>query len=145
MDKTPEYQMLKTPTHAGGVTFRQSCDQTLYLIISSSDGVHCVLPKGHIEPGESPEATVLRELKEEAGVIGEIVDRLSVQCFERPEEKVIVQYFLVRELDSIEPSEKRLLRWENEQAALQLLTFEEAREALRNAAAVVHGWLENKE
>jgi hypothetical protein len=45
-------EMLKMPTHAGGVTFRKSGDRTLYLIVSSSDGAHWVLPKGHIEPGE---------------------------------------------------------------------------------------------
>jgi bis(5'-nucleosidyl)-tetraphosphatase len=136
--------MAKTPTHAGGVTFRRSGDRTFYLVISSSDGGHWVLPKGHIEPGESPEATVLRELKEEAGVMGEIVDRLYMQRFEGPEEEAIVQYFLVRELASTEASEKRSLRWEDEQTALQLLTFEDSRAALRNAAAVARGWLEDR-
>ncbi len=137
--------MKKVPTHAGAVTFRKSCDQELYLIVSSSDGFHWVLPKGHLEPGESPEAAALRELKEEAGVTGEIVDRLPLQCFEKPKEEVIVQYFLVRELGSAEALEKRRLRWENEEAALQLLTFEEAREALRNAAAVVQGQFEDRQ
>jgi 8-oxo-dGTP pyrophosphatase MutT (NUDIX family) len=127
------------PTHAGAVTFRKNGNRTLYLIVSSSDGAHWVLPKGHIEPSEAPEAAALRELKEEAGLVGEIVDRLSVQRFQKFEEEVIVQYFLVRELASAETLEKRSLRWEDEQAALKLLTFEEAREALRNAVTVMHG------
>jgi 8-oxo-dGTP pyrophosphatase MutT (NUDIX family) len=125
------------PTHAGAVAFRKSRDRMLYLVVSSSDGRHWVLPKGHIEPGESPEAAALRELSEEAGVRGEIVARLPIESFEGPEGKVIVQYFLVRELASTEAREKRSLRWEDEEAASRLLTFGEAREALRHAAAMV--------
>ena len=128
--------MLKTPTHAGGVVFRKSKNRMLYLIISSSDGAHWVLPKGHIKSGESPEAAVLRELKEEAGVTGEVVHHLCVQCFEKPEEEVIVQYFLVRALGSTQPLEQREQRWEDEQAALRLLTFDDAQNALRNAVPV---------
>ena len=128
--------MLTNPTHAGAVTFRKSNNRILYLIVSSSNSTHWVLPKGHIEPGESPETTALRELKEEAGVIGEILDRLPVQRFEKPEGEVTVQYFLIRELESTEASEKRSLRWEDEQTALQLLSFEDSREILRNAVAM---------
>ncbi len=131
--------MKETPTHAGAVAFRHGRDRSLYLIVSSSDGFHWVLPKGHIEPGESPEAAALRELKEEAGVTGEIVDRLPLQSFKKPKEEVIVQYYLVREVASAEALEKRSLRWEDEETALQVLTFEEAREALRNAAGVLKG------
>jgi 8-oxo-dGTP pyrophosphatase MutT (NUDIX family) len=127
------------PTHAGAVAYRKSGDRTLYLVVSSSDGARWVLPKGHIEPGESPEAAALRELQEEAGVTGEIVDRLLIQRFEKPEEEVIVQYFLVRALGSTEASEQRSLRWEEEQEALQLLTFRDTREVLRKAAAVLRG------
>ena len=128
--------MLTNPTHAGAVTFRKSNNRILYLIVSSSNSTHWVLPKGHIEPGESPETTALRELKEEAGVIGEILDRLPVQRFEKPEGEVTVQNFLIRELESTEASEKRSLRWEDEQTALQLLSFEDSREILRNAVAM---------
>jgi 8-oxo-dGTP pyrophosphatase MutT (NUDIX family) len=129
--------MANTLTHAGAVVFRPSNDRTHYLVVSSSDGANWVLPKGHIDSPESPEAAALRELQEEAGVIGEIVERLSVQRFTKRNEAVAVQYFLVRELASTTPLEKRILRWEDEQTAVQLLTFEEARAALREGAAVV--------
>src|SRR5712691_7899395 len=113
----------KTLTHAGGVVFRKRDSQMFYLVVSSSDGANWVLPKGHIEPGESPEAAALRELREEAGVMGEIVDRLSVQHFKKADKDVAVQYFLVRKVGSTEAAEKRTLRWEDEQAAVRLLTF----------------------
>ena len=128
--------MTKTLTHAGAVVFRPSDNQPLYLVVSSSDGANWVLPKGHIEPGESPETAALRELREEAGVMGEILDRLSVQHFKKADEEVAVQYFLVRTVGSTEAAEKRTLRWEDEQAAVGLLTFAEARVALLEGAAI---------
>jgi len=125
-------------THAGSITFRQSVNEILYLVISSSDGAHWVFPKGHIEPNESPEETALRELREEAGIIGEIVDRLPIQSFEKPKEKVSVQYFLVKGLGSGQINERRIVRWEALDAALELLSFEEDKMVLRDGAGRVH-------
>jgi ADP-ribose pyrophosphatase YjhB (NUDIX family) len=39
------------------------------------------LPKGHIEPGESPEQAAIREVAEETGIIGRIVGRLGTIDF----------------------------------------------------------------
>ncbi len=107
-------------------------------MISSSNRRHWVLPKGHIEPGESPEAAALRELKEEAGVVGEIVDRLSTYSFAKATERVAVQYFLVRETGSTEASETRSLRWVGREQALSLLMFDDAKAALQEGAAKIH-------
>jgi len=134
---------LKIParlTHAGAVVFRKSGNQTLYLVVSSSDGANWVLPKGHIDPGETAEVAALRELAEEAGVIGEIVDRLSTKNFTRGTQEGVIQYFLIRELGSIAAAEDRTLQWEDEAAALQLLTFAEAKAALLEGAAI---WRKN--
>jgi 8-oxo-dGTP pyrophosphatase MutT (NUDIX family) len=125
------------PTHAGAVTVRQNEKQTIYLVVSSSNGDHWVLPKGHIETGETPAAAALRELEEEAGGIGEVLAELSLQQFEKFDEAVTVQYFLVRQVSTLQGSEKRTLRWETENEALQLLSFEDARSALREGAAVL--------
>lgn len=35
------------------------------------------LPKGHVDPGETPAQAATRELREEAGVEGELVERLG--------------------------------------------------------------------
>jgi 8-oxo-dGTP pyrophosphatase MutT (NUDIX family) len=125
-------------THAGAVAFRDSDSEILYLVVSSSDGLNWVLPKGHIETGESPDVAALRELEEEAGTIGEIVEALSVRQFKkRDRDDASAQYFLIRETGSTESIESRTIRWEGENAALQLLTFPEAKAALVEGAAII--------
>jgi len=57
-------------THAGGVVFRkQGKEETIeYLLVQASkDRSQWVLPKGHIEPGEDPRETAVREVLEETG------------------------------------------------------------------------------
>lgn len=125
-------------THAGAVVFRKRDSQVHYLVVSSSDGINWVVPKGHIDTGESPEIAALRELAEEAGVLGEIVASLSARDFVKTGKAARVQFFLVRETGSTESIENRTIHWEDETAARQLLTFAEAREALNEAATIVN-------
>ena len=131
--------MTKPLTHAGAVVFSKRNDQVLYLVVSSSDGLNWVLPKGHIDPGETPEIAALRELEEEAGIVGEIVVPLSVRDFIKGGKEAAVKFFLVLETGVAESKEDRTVRWEEQAAAQQLLTFEEAREALSEGAAKMNG------
>lgn len=126
--------MKKSLTHAGCVVFQNESGRTLYLIVSSSSGTHWVLPQGHIEQNESPDEAALRELKEEAGVEGEILAPLSVREYRKPQEDVVIQYYLVRMLGFTQTSESRVLRWEEEQTARELLSFEAAQSAVREGA-----------
>jgi 8-oxo-dGTP pyrophosphatase MutT (NUDIX family) len=60
-----------TATHAGGIVFQETEEERLYLLVRPRlSGNEWVFPKGHIEPGESPEQAALREVREEAGVEG---------------------------------------------------------------------------
>jgi 8-oxo-dGTP pyrophosphatase MutT (NUDIX family) len=122
-------------THAGGVVFRNSRGERLFLVVSSSDGISWVLPKGHIEPGESPEQAALREIVEEAGIVGEVVEQLSVRNFIKNGQPALIQYFLIRELGTAAAKESRVLRWENNDDALELLTYAEAKAALVEGVA----------
>jgi 8-oxo-dGTP pyrophosphatase MutT (NUDIX family) len=58
------------------------------------------LPKGHIDPGESPEEAARREVREEAGVDGEPVEKLGDvrYWYSRDRERVmkVVSFFLFR-------------------------------------------------
>jgi 8-oxo-dGTP pyrophosphatase MutT (NUDIX family) len=85
-------------------------------VVRSRDGQHWVLPKGHIDPGESAEQAALREVREEAGVVGEIVaplgtDRYTATRARRAGCEIRVAYFLMRFAGEVPADEERELRW----------------------------------
>lgn len=124
-------------THAGCVAYRTTDDEPLFVVVSSSDGKHWVLPKGHIEPGESPTEAALRELAEEAGVTGRIVAKIGREKYATEKEKAVVDYFLIEASGCRRAEEVRTVRWLNEAAAHTMLTFDGQKKALRRGAAMV--------
>jgi len=60
---------MKREFSAGGVVFKDG----EVLLIKTPSGAWS-FPKGNIEPGEKPEETALREVWEETGIKGEIID-----------------------------------------------------------------------
>jgi 8-oxo-dGTP pyrophosphatase MutT (NUDIX family) len=70
---------MKTVHHrsAGGLVVRGAS----ILLISTQAGRRWQLPKGHIEEGETPEDTAVREVAEETGIIGEVVAPLGIIDF----------------------------------------------------------------
>ena len=124
-------------THAGCIVFKETSEETLFLVISSSTGKHWVLPKGHIDAGEDAVTAGIRELEEEAGVIGEAIAPLPIQEFYKKNKKVIIKYYLTKFIDQHSADEGREIRWEDEQTARELLSFDEAKTALQNALDVL--------
>ena len=62
---------------AGGLIFD---DQNRVAIIarhSRSGHLEWCLPKGHIERGETPQQTAVREVHEETGILGEVIDSIA--------------------------------------------------------------------
>lgn len=55
-----------------------------------------IFPKGHIEPGETREPAAVRELSEEAGILGRTMARREPLTFRGGNEAVRVHYCLVR-------------------------------------------------
>ena len=63
---------------AGGVVVR---GDEVIVIVPTRRGAQgqrvLALPKGHIDPGETPDQTALREVREETGVEAELVEKLG--------------------------------------------------------------------
>jgi 8-oxo-dGTP pyrophosphatase MutT (NUDIX family) len=92
-----------------------------------------VLPKGHIEPGETPEAAAGREVEEEAGVRAEVIARAGKSDYAVGGEPVRVVYFLMRYQGETERQEDRAIAWRPYEDALRLLRFDDTRRILTQA------------
>jgi len=121
-------------SHAGGVVRRTRNDELEYLIVAASDDPSVwVLPKGHIEKGETPEAAAVREVREEAGVRAVIVARAGESEFDVRGKKVRVIFFLMQYEGEIARTESRGLAWRRYDEALDLLHFDSNRRILEQA------------
>ena len=66
-----------TEESAGGVVFFHEDGMVKVILISRENDLVWCLPKGKLENGETKEQAALREVKEETGVIAEIVAPLK--------------------------------------------------------------------
>ncbi len=71
--KRPPSPVASEQHSAGGLVVRG--DEVL--LIATAGGRRWQLPKGHLEPGELPAQAAVREVREETGVTGRIVEPLS--------------------------------------------------------------------
>ncbi len=123
-----------SPSHAGGVAYRADGDAVRFLVVqASANPAHWVLPKGHIEPGETPEDAAMRELREEAGVDAEVLRPVGDTRFSTAREAVHVRFYLMRRRGDVPASEHRGVAWLSYEEARDRLTFEDQRALLMRA------------
>jgi 8-oxo-dGTP pyrophosphatase MutT (NUDIX family) len=120
---------------AGGIAFRIERGTPAILVVTSKkDPSHWIFPKGHIERGETPAATALRETFEEAGVEGELVGPVGKPvAFEWNGKRFRVRYFLIEATVESPSSEGRKKAWLSIDEAGSRLSFADLRALLRVA------------
>ena len=129
---------MKNAISAGGVIVNPINKKVFILKRKNSNWV---LPKGHLEKGESPEEAAIREVKEETNLNVKIIDFIGKTHYiapateKHPEEDKTVLWYLMESYDSnnvkIEEdvfSDGRFLYFND---AYNLLTFEQEKEILR--------------
>lgn len=131
--------MSAEPTHAGGVVHRER-DGRILLVRARPVPHDWVLPKGHIEKGETPEQTAVREVEEEAGVIAVALRALGMLEFEKPNGKPArVLCFLMRFVRETAAAEEREVGWWTFEEAISLTEFENTRAILEAARQSLAG------
>jgi 8-oxo-dGTP pyrophosphatase MutT (NUDIX family) len=124
-------------THAGGVVYRDGPAGPLFLLVRASRApFDWVMPKGHIEAGETPEQTAHREVCEEAGVDAVVEAAVGDLTFEVRQRTVHVRYFAMRFRAEVPAAEDRERRWCSLSECEQLLGYEDSRDLVRRAAAL---------
>lgn len=132
---------VRLETSAGGVVYRRAREATLFLLIRDPYE-NWGLPKGHVEKGESPAQTAVREVSEETGIEHlEVREELeTIDWFFREGADLIHKYchFFLMEttVEATRPQVEEGITaciWLPLPDALRTLTYDNARQVLEAA------------
>ncbi|MBI2267683.1 MAG: NUDIX hydrolase [Armatimonadetes bacterium] len=130
-----------TIVSSGGVVYR--CDGGLsFCIIAKKNMNVWALPRGRVEPGETPEQTALREVLEETGLstaVLEKIDEIDFHFFSHSEQCLYhkIVHFYLMECISEDPSQKDeeadAVAWYPPEEAMEILKYQNEKEIVRKA------------
>jgi 8-oxo-dGTP pyrophosphatase MutT (NUDIX family) len=124
-------------THAGGVVYRRKNEKIKFMLVTASKKrSEWVLPKGHIEPGEDPRNTVVREVREETGHWARVVDWLDDFPLSQDEGAPMVRWFLLEACEKTTGwrPEGRRRGWLSPELAIKKANFDDTKALFGSAA-----------
>lgn len=138
---------------AGGVAYRNYADGCEIALILTNPERRWQLPKGMIDPGETPEQAARREVREEAGVETELLSNIDSTEYwfmashggSRSRIHKTVHWFLLRYTSgevSDHDHEVIEARWVPVAEALEMLAFKNEREIVEKACQMIEAGAE---
>lgn len=133
---------------SGGVAFRRTPSGVEVAIVAVGHPVRWQLPKGIVDPGETPEMTAVREVREEAGIDTRLIAPINTIEYwyvgtsggQRVRFHKFVHFFLL-EYQAGEVGnhdhEVHEARWVKVEAVLNLLTFKNERAIAERAQVMI--------
>jgi 8-oxo-dGTP pyrophosphatase MutT (NUDIX family) len=145
MTRPPE---IKRRVSSGGVIYRNLKDDAEVVIVAVRGSRAWCLPKGIIDRDEDPPAAALREVREETGLIGEILDKLGqISYWYFIKEEMIrvhktVHFFLLKFIEGSTDDHDHEVdeaRWFPIDDAIEQLTYKSEKEIMRKAKEMISG------
>lgn len=127
---------------AGGVLYKMVEGRPYVVLIATKGGERWGLPKGLVERGEDAAATAIREVREETGLSGEVVEKLKTIDYwfyldRQTRQHKFVEFYLLRHTGSETADhdwEVEAVQWFPIEEALERASYRTEREVLRLAA-----------
>jgi 8-oxo-dGTP pyrophosphatase MutT (NUDIX family) len=148
MPKKQEKVTTMDQISAGGVAFRWMNSEPEIAIVSVKPKLRWQLPKGIVDPGESPQATAIREVREEAGVDTDLIKLIeTIEYWYRSVKygkpvryhKFVHFYLLEFKSGNVADHDHEVeeARWVSFDEALEMLDFKGEREVVEKAHEVI--------
>ena len=136
---------------AGGAAFRTDGDRIEIALISVAPTMRWQLPKGLIDPGETPEQAAIREVREEAGIETELVEKIETveywfyasRAGERVRYHKFVHFFLLKYVSgdvADHDHEVDEARWVPINEAIRMLAFDGEKNVAIKAREMLAGY-----
>ena len=133
---------------SGGVAFRWQDSNPEIAIVSVKPSSRWQLPKGIVDPGESPELTAVREVREEAGIEAGLLSLIeTIEYWYRSTKygkpirfHKFVHFYLLhyRSGDAANHDhEVAEARWVRVEEAMEMLAFQSERQVVEKAKAMI--------
>ncbi len=131
---------------AGGVVYKREGGTLMVCLIAKRGGVIWALPKGRVNPGETPGEAAIREVLEETGhlaALGEPIDEIDYDFYWKENRTLyhkIVSFFLmplVQEEAGIRDDEADAVGWFSMGEAWRKLSYLNEKEILRQARGIL--------
>ena|SRR5215207_1512968 len=133
---------------SGGVAFRLQDSRMEIAIVSVKPSLRWQLPKGIVDPGESPEVTAVREVREEAGIETDLLSLIeTIEYWYRSTKygkpirfhKFVHFYLLSYRSGNVADHDHEVAeaRWVSVEEAIELLAFKSEREVVKKAKEMI--------